>query len=106
MVVQEEAQHQVQEHSSPSLRIGNLRFYVSAVAICLKIGEGFRVFQAAPWDLPPSDYEQVWKVAGDQVQVAVLNVAEILYQNYSHRQEPSSNCNKFTQNVCTTVGYF
>ena len=45
---------------------------VSAVAICFKTGEGLCMFQTAPWDLPPSDNEQVWKVAGYQVQVAVL----------------------------------
>ena len=43
-----------------------------SVAIPLNTGEGLCMFQTAPWDLPPSDYEQVWKVAGDQVQVAVL----------------------------------
>ena len=63
------------------------------------------MFQTAPWDLPPSDYEQVWKVAGDQVQVTIFKYFRS-FINYLPRQEPSSNCNKYTQNVCTTVGDF
>ena len=79
---------------------------VSAVAIPLKTGEGLCMFHHTPWDLPPSAYEQVWKVAGDQVQVAVFKCFRDLISKHFPRQEPSSNCNKFTQNVCTTVGDF
>ena len=76
-----------------------------SVAIPLNTGEGLCMFQTAPWDLPPSDYEQVWKVAGDQVQVTIFKYFRS-FINYLPRQEPSSNCNKFIQNVCTTVGDF
>ena len=76
-----------------------------SVAIPLNTGEGLCMFQIAPWDLPPSDYEEVWKVAGDQVQVTILKYFGS-FINDIPRQEPSSNCNKFTQNVCTTVSDF